>query len=320
MIYGLQRLLALSLALFFGAMLVSGCGIRTTGAVKEDVTVTGQTKKLEEEGLRYRGPEYNVAILQFDNKTPSRTIGVGEAATDIMRTLVKQTGLEPIVLTESEFKEQERLMELQQTGALKKGKKDVSEGFDPVDYRISGSITAYHEVEESRDVLLSSSKKHIARVQVDYSLVDVATGKSLVSESGMGEYAKQTREVLGMGSKSTADPLLRDGALRDALAKAMTRMVEKLNAVPFQSRVLFAEGTSVVIRAGTRSRLEPGATLTVYRPGEDLVDPDTGRVIGKREKFIGEITLSEHQNERISEAAVKSGGGFKAGDVVKAAR
>jgi len=47
------------------------------------------------------------------------------------------------------------------------------------------------------------------------------------------------------------------------------------------------------------------------------VDPDTGRVLGKREKQVGEIELISHQDENISEAKIKSGSGFKAGDVVK---
>ena len=310
--------LAISALVFAG--LISGCGIKTTGAVKDDVTLTDQTKKLEEAGAKYRGPEYNVAILEFENKTPSKTIGVGEAATDILRTIVKQTGLEPIVVTKGELKEQDRLIELQQTGVVKKGKKDAAEGYDSLDFRITGSVTAYHELEESSDTLLTQKKKHIARVQVDYALVDVASGKSLVAESGMGEYSKSTSGVLGLGAKSTADPGLRDGALRDALSKAMTKMVEKLNNMPFQGKVLHVDGTAITVRAGTRSRLDPGTVLNVYRPGDDLVDPDTGRVIGKREKLIGEVKITEHQNDRISESVVNTGSGFKAGDVIKVKR
>ncbi|HBG45564.1 MAG TPA: hypothetical protein DDW94_01080 [Deltaproteobacteria bacterium] len=297
--------------------LAAGCGIKTTGAVKDDVTLTKQTRELEAEGALYRGPEYNIAILEFENKTPSRTIGVGEAATDILRTIVKNSGLEPIVVTKEEFKQQERLIELQQTGAVKKGLKDAGAGYESLDFRISGSVTSYAEVEESVERIITQKKKHIARVQVDYSLVDVATGKSLVAESGMGEYAKTTGGILGLGSKATADPGLRDGALRDALTKAMTKMVAKLNQLPFQGKVLDVDGSSVTVRAGTRSRLDPGTVFSVYRPGADLVDPDTGRVIGKREKLIGEVTLAEHQGEMISEAKVSSGTGFKAGDVIK---
>ncbi len=312
-----MRSLCMFIAIGGAAFLLSSCTPTTTGAVREDVSITGQTQKLEEEGVRYNGPQYNIAILTFANKTPSRVLGVGEAATDILRTIVKKSGLEPISLTESEMREQERIITLQQTGALKTGKKVASEGFESVDFRISGAVTSYSELEEASDVLIAQSKTQVARVQVDYALVDIATGKTILAESGMGEYRKKTGGVLGFGSRSTADVGLREGALRDALTKAMTRMVEKLNSIPFQSRIVAIDGATVIIRAGTKSKIEPGAVFGVFRPGADLVDPDTGRVIGKREKKIGEIMLTSHESDRISDATVRSGVGFAVGDVVK---
>ncbi len=298
-------------------LIVSSCAPTTTAAVREDISASGQTQRLGEAGAEYRGPEYTVGIMNFANKTPSRVLGIGEAATEILRTIVKKSGLEPIVLTEAEMREQERLIELQQTGAVKTGRKSAAEGFESIDFRISGAITSYSELEEASDVLIAQSKSHIARVQVDYALVDIATGKSLLAESGMGEYKKTTGGVLGLGSRSTADAGLREGALRDALSKAMTRMIERLNAMPFQGRVLAVEGSTIVIKAGLRSKLQPGAIFAVLRPGADLVDPDTGRVLGKREKKIGEIMLTSHQGDNISEATVKSGAGFSAGDIIR---
>ncbi|MDE3118950.1 MAG: hypothetical protein KGL03_08045, partial [Nitrospirota bacterium] len=178
--------------------------------------------------------------------------------------------------------------------------------------------TAYSEVEEGSDALVYQKKIQIARVQVDYSLVDVASGKSLLAESGMGEYRKETGGALGFGSKSSADVGLRDGALRDAFSKVMEKMINKLNALPFTSRVLAMDGATVIIRAGEKSKLAPGAKLGVYRAGQDLIDPETGRSLGKREKLIGEIALISHTNDRVSEAKVSSGTGFQAGDIVRA--
>jgi hypothetical protein len=297
---------------------LTGCQATISGQVKEDVSVTGQTQKLQAAGAQYSGPQYTVALITFANKTPSKVLGIGEAATDILRTLVKSAGLEPIDVTEEAMQQQEELIKLQQTGAVKMGKKSAAEGFESIDYRIQGAITGYSEVEEGQDLLVMQKKTQVARVQVDYSLVDVASGKSLLAESGMGEYRKETGGVLGFGSKSTADVGLRDGALRDAFSKAMTKMIEKLNTQPFTGRILAVEGQTAIIRAGEKSKLAAGARLSVYRPGQDLVDPETGRSLGKREKQIGEITLTSHQNDRISEAKVAMGTGFQAGDIVRA--
>ena len=74
--------------------------------------------------------------------------------------------------------------------------------------------------------------------------------------------------------------------------------------MPFTSRVLAVEGQTLIVRKRSTKtvRLEPGVVLSVFRHrrGGHLVDPDTGRVIGKREKKIGEFMLTSHQGDRIS--------------------
>ena len=215
---------------FFAALLITavGCGPRSKGVVKEDVTVTKTGAELEDLGELYRGPLYNVAIIAFENQTPSKSIDIGGAATEVVRSIVKKSGLEPILLTSRELSEQERLTALEQTGAVRIGKKDSTRGFEDIDYRISGAITSYSEVEEGSKSLISKSKTLVAKVQVDYALVDIESGRSLVADTGFGEYKKKTGSTLGFGTKSTADPSIRDGALRDALTKAMVRMIEKI--------------------------------------------------------------------------------------------
>ena len=304
----------------FAVAVLAGCSPKTTGAVKDDITLTKQTEELTEEGLNYRGPQYTVAIITFENKTPSRTLGVGEAATDILRTIVKKAGLEPIVLSEEELMDHEELINLQHSGVIKTGNKKADEGFVSIDFRISGAVTSFSQIEEEFDILIGKSKTDIARVQVDYALVDIASGKSLVADSGMGEYKKKVRQILGVGGKSSDDPGLRDGALRDALTKAMTKMIATLNEVPFQGRVLLVEPSSIVFRGGTKSRLEVGTRLGIYQRGQALVDPDTGRNIGHMERKIGEVELMSHQNDVISHGRIVSGSDFNVGDTIKELR
>lgn len=298
-------------------LLLAGCSPKTTGKVRDDVSLTKQTKELKEEGLNYRGPEYTIAIITFENKTPSRTLGVGEAATDILRTIVKKAGLEPIVLSEEELMKHEELIALQRSGVIKTGDKKADEGFVSIDFRISGAVTAFSQVEEEFDILIGKSKSDIVRVQVDYALVDIASGKSLVADSGMGEYKKKVRQLLGIGGKSSGDTGLRDGALRDALTKAMTKMIAKLNEIPFQGRVLLVDSDTVIFRGGTKSRLKVGTRLGVYQTGRALIDPDTGRTIGHVEIKTGEIELTSHQDDVISHGRIISGSDFKVGDAIK---
>ena len=215
------------------------------------------------------------------------------------------------------MKEQDELIRLQQSGVLKTGKKNAAEGFDSVDYRVQGAVTSYSEVEEGSDMLFYQSKTQVARVVVDYSLIDIASGQNLLAESGVGECRKKSGGALGFGSRTTADTGLRDGALRDALSRALEKMVQKLNSIPFQGRILLVENQTVIIKAGERSRVPVGSKLGVYRAGQDLIDPETGRSLGKREKKIGEILLTGHQSDRISESRISFGAGMLAGDMVR---
>src|SRR3989337_3226116 len=54
----------LSVVLLYG----TACSPTTKGAVKDDVSITQQTAKLEEAGVNYNGPQYNVAIMTFENQ------------------------------------------------------------------------------------------------------------------------------------------------------------------------------------------------------------------------------------------------------------
>lgn len=305
--------------LIAGAMLFSGCS-SMGGAVKEDISLTDQTEKLEQAGANYTGPQYTIGIITLLNKTPSKVLGIDEAATDILRTSIKQAGLEPIMLTQDELKQHDQMIELQQSGVVKQGKKDATTGMDSIDFRVSGAITSYAELSEGTDLLLAKTKTQIARVGVDYALVDIASGKTLVAKSGLGEYRKDNTKVLGLGKSSSADVSLREGALRDAMNKAVESMILELNKLPFQSQILLVDGGAIVFKAGERSRLEPGARLAVYRPGEDLIDPDTGRSLGKREKRVGEVVLSSHTNNTVSEGSVAEGSGFMKGDILRLVR
>jgi len=276
-----------------------------------------QERQLEQAGARYRGPAYAIALIKFENKTPAKVLGIGEAATDILRTQLKAAGLEPVDLTEEALRQQDELIRLQQTGQVKTGKKDASQGFDAVDFRIQGAITAYSELEEGSDMLFYQKKTQIARVSVDYALIDPATGKSLLSESGSGEWRKETGGVMGFGSKSTADMGLREGALRDALSKALLKMLAKLSDVPYQCHVLMVDNQTVVIKAGERSKLAIGTRAGVFRSGPELIDPETGKSLGKREKKIGEIVVTGHVSDRLTETTIAAGAGFQTGDIVR---
>ncbi len=98
-----------------------------------------------------------------------------------------------------------------------------------------------------------------------------------------------TLEVLGIGSTSASretEPTLSqpnttgwEGAMATELAEGVGRQVANLL---FPVRVIDREGQEVTLNAG-EGRIENGS-YAVFALGSDLVDPATGRILGRRER------------------------------------
>ena len=268
---------------------------------------------MESAGKAYTGPQYTIGITRFDSKPSVKVTRVGEAAATTLQTQLETAGLKTILLDMNELKEAQRSKGILLSSVVDAGSKDAYSGLDVLDFRLSGAITAYPEVDEGVDTIVPQNKIDIAHVTVEYALFDIATGKPLLAESAAGEYRKTSTGALGPG----ADPNLRDSALRDAIVKATEKVIRKLNSMPFQGKLLAVDGSSLILKAGRRSQLKEGTQLAVYRISEALTDADTGQVLGYKESKIGVIKITSHQNENLSSATIVSGTGFKVGDVAK---
>src|SRR5512135_61226 len=72
---------------------LGGCAPTISGSVKDDTTVTGTSKELPTASTTsdYKGPKLRVGVVNFQNKTPSKVLGIGEAAADILGTILQKT-------------------------------------------------------------------------------------------------------------------------------------------------------------------------------------------------------------------------------------
>lgn len=314
-------LMLAGILLVTAALIMSGCGPTMSGAVKDDTTLTDTSKQLRttSDVLEYKGPKLRVGVVNFQNKTPSRVLGIGEAAADILGTILQKTD-RFIVIPQQDM---ESILSQQRMGATGVINPDTAAEMGKVlglNAIVTGAVTAYSETEEGADYLVAKSKKQIARVTVDYRIVDTTTGVQLMADSGAGIYSKSVSRVLGMGSKAGYDPDLRDGALRDALTKAMVNMMQKLGTKKWSGRIAQVDGENLYINAGQKSGLNIGDKLKVFRPGKDIIDPQTKVKLGTTENLIGEAIVQQNDigdQADLSIATPTSGTGFKPGDIVK---
>jgi len=305
-----------SLLLVAAAMVFNGCAVKTTGAVRDDSSLTGVSEELAPSG-EYTGPKLRVGVVNFQNKTPSKRIGIGEAAADILGTILQKT--ERFIIIPQQ--DMASILEQQSMGA--------SGAIDPataakmgkilgLNAMVTGAISAYSEAEEGSDFLVYKKKKQIARVTVDYRIVDTTTGIQIAADSGQGVYEKQTGGALGLGSKSSYDSDLRDGALRDALTKAMVNMLPQFESQEWSGRIASIKGRTVYLNAGKKTGLKVGDLLVVQELGEEIVDPQTNVLIGRAPGRIkGELMVTGFFGKDGSVAAIKSGAGLQQNDLVK---
>lgn len=302
-------------------LLATGCGPRMAGAVRDDTTRTGTAKQLPQRSdvTAYKGPKLRVGVVNFQNKTPSRVLGIGEAASDILGTILQKTD-RFIVIPQQDI---QSILDQQRMGATGMINPETAAEMGKIlglNAIVTGAVTAYSEAEEGKDFIVGKSKKQIARVTVDYRIVDTTTGVQLMADSGAGIYEKSVTTVLGAGGRATYDPDLRDGALRDALNRAMVNMMKKLETRTWAGRIAQVDGNNLYINAGQRSGLDVGAKLDVYRPGKEIIDPVTKMKLGTTENLIGQAVVFRNDlgdQMDLSIASPASGAGFLPGDIVR---
>ncbi|HTY77237.1 MAG TPA: hypothetical protein VMI34_05395 [Candidatus Bathyarchaeia archaeon] len=77
--------------------------------------------------------------------------------------------------------------------------------------------------------------------------------------------------------------------------------------------VLKVDGGQITLSVGKRDGVVTGVELSVYHEGETLKHPKTGEVLGRTEKMVGQIVVSEVA-ETYAVARVTQGSGIQPGD------
>ncbi len=305
-----------SLLLVAAVLVFNGCAAKTSGAVRDDSSLTGISDQLAPTG-DYSGPKLRVGVVNFQNKTPSKRIGIGEAAADILGTILQKTK-RFIIIPQQDITSILDQQALGASGAINPATAAKMGKILGLNAMVTGAITAYSEAEEGSDYLVYKKKKQIARVTVDYRIVDTTTGIQIAADSGQGVYEKATGGALGLGSKASYDSDLRDGALRDALTKAMVNMLQQFERQEWSGRIASIKGRTVYLNAGQKTGLKVGDLLMVQELGEEIIDPQTNVSLGRAPGPVkGELMITGFFGNDGSVATIKSGTGLKQNDLVK---
>jgi len=276
-----------------------------------------KVSRVESSKMNYKGPKLRIGVVNFENNTPRKVRGIEMVATNILTTMLQETG-NFIVIPQQDMESILNQQKLGASGVINSSTAAQMGKVLGLNAILTGSITSYAELVEGSNTLLTQSKTQIAKVGVDYRIVDTTTGVQLFASHGNGEFRKKSGGLLGFGSKSSRDTSLKDGALRDALGKAMNKIMSQLTGDLWTGRIAQVKGRTVYINAGKLTGMNIGDMLVVQELGEEIIDPQTGVSLGRAPGVTrGTLKITGFFGKDGSVATVVAGSGFNKNDLVK---
>jgi len=274
------------------------------------------------------GPKKLIAVGSFENKTSfSGQWNLGDGMAEMLTTALIQSARFIVlerpevekILKEQNFAASDRTTG---TGGAKLGKVLRAQ------ILVMGAITEFSQNTQDSGVGFATDKVGLgvkvnkAHVAINLRMVDTTSGQVLYSErvksevkrSGVSvDYSSSDFAIGGSHFKKT--PL--GEATQKAIDQAVMYIAKKMQGLPWKGRiVLVKEDSKIYINAGRQGAIKPGMTFTVYRPGEELIDPETGLNLGSEETLLGRISVVEVK-DKFSIAIAEEGEGFDRNDIIR---
>lgn len=150
-----------------------------------------------------------------------------------------------------------------------------------------------------------------AVVQISARVINVDTGEIMAVAQGKGEATRSGLEVSGAGAGRGSvagggidmrSANFANTILGEAVNKAVTELAGRLEtnapSIPVKKLIIDAvvadvTGNTIVINVGSKGGVKVGDKLSLRRPGREIKDPVTGKVIKRIEDPLGDLTIAE---------------------------
>ena len=194
-----------------------------------------------------------------------------------------------------------------------------------VDAIITGSITQFGRDDKSTNIGAGAvggisrrfgiggvgKKESKAVVAITARIINTDTAEILASTTGNGESKRSGTMLLGAGgsgetaaggvvdmrSSNFANTILGE-AVGQAVTSVATQLQDKAGQLPTRvvkvdGLVADATGNELVLNVGSKAGIKVGDHLKVVRTGREIRDPSTGKVIRRTEEPLGEVVITE---------------------------
>lgn len=267
-----------------------------------------------------------IAVSRFEDRSGARYAGIGAGVADMLATALVKSGKFSVIERQDldkVFTEQH----LGQSGAVTPESAAKIGKILGAELLVIGSVSEFgvkkREVSGGFKVFGAAVDNKMARAVVDLRLVNSTTAEILAAESEEG-----TENTLGVGVRyesinfndvSSWNDTDIGKACREAVDKCVELIVENMEKVPWSGKILKvnADGT-IIMKPGSEAGVAVGAEFLVYRPGDEIKDPDTGLSLGNEETRIGRVKVKEDMLKgKACRAVVLEGAPLQVGDIIR---
>ena len=273
-----------------------------------------------------------IAVFTFEDKSSHKFSWwtgqpVGEGMADMLVTSLVKTGNYTVI----ERQQIEQIMKEQnlgQSGAVTAESAAKVGQLLGVEVAVFGAVTEFGYSEGGASTRLKKKglgiglKSTTATVAVDVRFVNTNTGEILTAESVRKEESKKglslDTEAFRFDNRNKFDESLVGKATRAAIDSIVELINGTSSNIVWQAKIIKGDGP-IYINAGASSGVNVGDEFDVFRPGEALIDPDTGLNLGSAESKIGVIKVTNNNigDGKASECRALSGSGFSRNDIVR---
>jgi curli biogenesis system outer membrane secretion channel CsgG len=292
-----------------------------------------------------------IAVLDFDYATVHQWVydifgsdqDIGKGIADMLVTNLVRNGTYSVI----ERKQLDQV--LREQNFQQSGRADPSSAVQlakilGVDAIIIGSITQFGR--DDKKLGVGGAGVHVggigiggfgkksakAVVQIDARIVSTTTAEILGVATGHGESKRSGLTlagglaiggtggagVLDMGSSNFANTIIGEATRSavDSLTGQLAAAAGSIQETKVEIRALVADvsGGEVTINVGTGAGVKVGAEYDVVRPGREIKDPATGRVLRRTTTPVGKLKVT--QADEGSATGTLTGGPARVGDCV----
>jgi curli biogenesis system outer membrane secretion channel CsgG len=288
------------------AVLLTGIACKSTGPIGEPASFVRPV----------------VAVESFENRAPfPLRWDLGDGMADILiASLTKADRFEVVsraalgaVLDELDLQQDPRFRE---EGRVAQGRLKNAR------YLVRGTVVDFTHTSGGglhfmRGLMRGRSKGYVALVTITLAVIDLETRQVLSGSFEGRAWAAEAsleatyRDISFGGKAFYRTPL--GHATEEAIWKALHWMVEQVAASEWHPLIAKVEESTVYLNGGSDRGLIVGEELEVREPGEPIIDPATGDILGHAdERVVGKLRIIEVK-ERFAVATVVDGSDLRVG-------